>query len=487
MSENKLTPITLEEYAVIRARHKREHFVLMPHVRLIFYYLTLCAAGLLPDGKKNLLINIPPRHGKTECIIIFMEWLFGQVPDSEWIYASATLDLAKKSLVQIRNTMQEPWYKELFPASRLDGAMQARYFETANGGSAYAVGAGGTIIGYGAGKTREGFGGALVVDDPLKPKAATSSTKTEIENAIEDYTDTFKTRRNSDDTPTIMIMQRLHPEDPAGYVLKNEATDWYHLKIDIWVDEIEGGEMIWPGRYDPKELMVEKEVNPFKYYGQYRQIPTTPGGTILKSEWWNYYTDLEDIVRRCDLILIFGDTANKKEEHNDWSVFQVWGFEGAKRAYLLDQLRGKWEFPELIVAADTIWNKWQDHPLGKNARMMFVEDKASGTQLVQFEKENIPIEPWVPDEFDAPNDKPSRVQNAAFMVFGNQVWLPDPDMEIDGTQPFSWVNEFVEEASLFRQDDTHSHDDMVDVFTLATLTWRAMGGGYTLPNGDSKE
>jgi predicted phage terminase large subunit-like protein len=276
-----------------------------------------------------------------------------------------------------------------------------------------------------------------------------------------------------------MIMQRLHPDDPAGYVLKNEKHDWHYIKIPVFT---EAGELIWPGRISADELRTEKEVNPFKYYGQYMQEPTTPGGTILKEEWWNYYTDLEEIVRRCDFILVFGDTAMKKKEANDYSVFQVWGFEGSKRAYLLDQLRGKWEFPELIVASNTIWNKWQDHPLGKNAKLMFVEDKASGTQLIQFEKEKIPIEPWVPEDYDSPKDKPSRVQNAAFMVYGDQVWLPDPDIE--GNE---WVKDFVEECSLFRQDDTHSHDDQVDVFTMATLTWRSMGGGFVLPDNDSKD
>lgn len=487
MSENKQKPLTLERYAELRAKNKGDHFVLMPHIRLIFYYLTLAFIGMLPDGKRNLLINIPPRHGKTECIIIFIEWAHGQLPDCEWIYAANVLGLSQKSLVKVRNTIQEKWYQELFPACRLSGAGQARFFETVTGGVFYAVGAGGTIIGYGSGKTRPGFGGAFIIDDPLKPKAATASTKTEIENAIEDYTDTFKTRRNSDTTPIIMIMQRLHPEDPAGYVLKHESDDWYHLKIDIWVDEIEGGKMIWPGRYDPKELLEEKEVNPFKYWGQYRQVPTTPGGTILKSEWWNYYTDFEDVIKRCDFIFIVGDTANKKAEANDFSVFQVWGFEAGKRAYLLDQLRGKWEFPELMVAANTIWDKWQGHPLGKDARCMFIEDKASGTQLVQMEKQNIPIEPWVPSEFDSPDDKASQVQNAAFMVYGNQVWLPDPDIVMDGSTPFLWVNDLVEEAAMFRQDDTHSFDDMVDTLAKALLTWRSMGGGYVLPNEDSKE
>ena len=471
--------ISLEEYAVIRAKEQKQHFVVMDHIREMFYYLELCFIGDLPGGKKNLLINIPPRHAKTETVRIFIEWVTGRLPDCEWIYASNVLDLSKKSTTAIRTTMQAPWYQEMFPACILQGSLQQRYFETSLGGCVYAVGAGGTIIGYGAGKTRPGFGGAFIIDDPLKPKDATAASKIEIMNAQVDYTDTFKTRRNSDHTPIIEIMQRLHPEDPAGYVLKNEPDDWYHLKIPIFKED---GSMIWPGRISEKELLTEKEVNPFKFYGQYMQEPTTPGGTIIKEKWWNYFSDIEEVVGRCNWIAVFGDTAMKKEEANDYSVFQVWGFEGIKRAYLLDQLRGKWEFPELILAANAIWNKWQDHPLGKNAKMMFVEDKASGTQLVQFEKQSFPIEPWVPDEYDAPNDKPSRVQNAAFMVFGDQVWLPNPD-EIEGME---WVEEFVEEASLFRQDDTHSHDDMVDTFTMAVLTWRSMGGGYVYKEAEKE-
>jgi predicted phage terminase large subunit-like protein len=220
-----------------------------------------------------------------------------------------------------------------------------------------------------------------------------------------------------------------------------------------------------------------KEVDPFTFWSQYQQMPILPGGGIIKDDWWCYYDDIEEVVKRCSFIGIFADTAYKKTDAADYTVFQVWGFEGIKRAYLLEQVRAKYDFPELMQAANAIWNKWQNHPLGKNARMMFVEDKASGQSLVQSLGQAIGknvVEGWLPSEYDAPDDKVSKAKEMAWLVYGGTVWLPNPDT-IESAKFID--DEYLPEWREFREDDGHKHDDQIDASTMAVLTWRSMGGG----------
>jgi len=208
-----------------------------------------------------------------------------------------------------------------------------------------------------------------------------------------------------------------------------------------------------------------------------------PGGGIIKDSWWNYYDSLEEVVNKSSFIGIFADTAYKKTDAADYTVFQVWGFDGIKNAFLLEQVRAKFSFPELLEAAKAIWAKWQDHPLGKNARMMYVEDKASGQSLVQSLEDvlkDAPVEAWVPAEYNAPDDKVSKAKEMAWLVYGGNVWLPNPET-VKGAEFID--DEYLPEWREFREDDGHNHDDQIDASTMATLTWRSMGGGL----GNSKD
>lgn len=466
--------IDLATYGKAKGIKTRTPYEIRSHVAEICKYFMLAMAGALPDGKRNLAITIPPRHSKSMTANNFIEMAMGLLPDCEFILVSYAKELAVRNAVSIRNTMYQDWYKDMFPHCRIDPKTASRMdnFATTEGGKVYASGNDGTITGFGAGKTRKGFGGAIVIDDPIKPKDAKSETMRQ--SVIDFYNGTLKSRRNSDHTPIILIMQRVHQEDLVGYITKTEPEDWYVLDIPAYDEQTDT--VLWPERVSKKDLMKLKEFDPFTYYSQYQQRPIIPGGSIVKEEWWNFYDDLEEVVKRCSFIGIFGDTACKDTDSSDYSVFQTWGFEGSKHAYLLDQHRGKWIYPDLVKNAQIMWDKWQGHPLGNDARLMFVEDKSSGIGLVQtLNNLDIPTEGWKPGDYDAPDNKVAKAKEASFMIFGGKVWLPNPDT----ISSAAWVdNEYLPEWAAFSEDMSHKHDDQVDPTAMALLTWKDMGGGF---------
>ena len=260
--------------------------------------LELLIAGQLPGGKRNLLITIPPRFGKTGMVSEeFPAYCLGHLPDCEFILTSYGKPLARKNAARCKQIMNTEWYRKMFPVTEIvskrgsDGADD--HYTTTAGGCVYATGAGGPIIGFGAGKLRDGFGGAFIIDDPVKAREARSSVVRE--NTIHWYLEDAKTRRNSDHTPMIIIAQRLHPDDLAGYVLTNEPDEWHHYSIPALQDDDTAA---WEERKGTADLLAMRDVDPFTFYTQYQQQPISPGGQVLKEKWWKTYDDLAEVMRK---------------------------------------------------------------------------------------------------------------------------------------------------------------------------------------------
>ena len=177
---------------------------------------------------KRLIINVPPRYGKTELLIHFVAWTMSINPDSNYIYVSYSHSLAKKQTQTIRSFMQMPHYRKIFGVELRDDTSAKDNFETKQGGSVYAAGAGGTITGRGAGiKSHDGFGGCIVIDDIHKPDEVSSDT---IREGINDwYYNTLQSRINSPNTPVIFIGQRLHEDDLAAHLIN--SGEWKTLII----------------------------------------------------------------------------------------------------------------------------------------------------------------------------------------------------------------------------------------------------------------
>lgn len=231
---------------------------------------------------KRLIINIPPRSGKTELSVVnFMAWALGKFPDSEFIYTSYSARLASNFSWQTRELVQNPEYQRIFPLCRLRDDSKARdEWRTTAGGIVYSVGAGGTITGYGAGKSRPGFAGCLILDDPHKADEASSDVIRE--GVLEWFQTTLESRKNSPETPIIVIMQRLHERDMAGWLLSGgNGEQWEHLCCAAIT---ESGESLWPEKWSIEDLRRMEQAAPYVFAGQYLQRPAPPEGGIIKPD-----------------------------------------------------------------------------------------------------------------------------------------------------------------------------------------------------------
>jgi len=231
---------------------------------------------------KRLIINIPPRYSKTELAVInFMAWCFGKAPDSEFIHVSYSATLAANNAFQTRNLVQEEAYKRVFPDFALRDDSKAKDdWRTAKGGVCYSQGTGGTITGFGAGKFRDSFGGAIIIDDPHKASEARSDTIRK--GVIEWFQNTLESRTNSPDTPIIVIMQRLHEEDLAGWLLDGgNGEEWQHLCLSAIQDD---GTALWPAKHTIETLNRMELAAPYVFAGQYRQQPSPPAGGFFKPD-----------------------------------------------------------------------------------------------------------------------------------------------------------------------------------------------------------
>lgn len=239
---------------------------------------------------KRLVINVPPRYSKTELAVVnFIAWCFGKVPDAEFIHASYSGTLAGNNSANVRELVQHHAYADIFPATRISSDAKAHWTTTA-GGVMYAAGAGGSITGFGAGKHRPGFGGAIVVDDPHKADEATSDVIRQ--GVIDWFQNTLESRKNGPDTPIIVIMQRLHEKDLAGWLLGDRKPGgppvpggngevWEHLCLSVWNDD---DTPLWPEKHSADELRRMEAAAQYMFAGQYRQRPAPPSGGVIKAD-----------------------------------------------------------------------------------------------------------------------------------------------------------------------------------------------------------
>lgn len=386
----------------------------------------------------RLIINIPPRAGKTEIAVInFIAWCMGNWPDSEFIHPSYSGRLATNNTFNVRSVMQHEDFAKIFgaPVFRHDSNAKNE-FRTEQGGIVYATGSDGTITGYGAGKMRESFGGAIIIDDPHKAGEANSDTRRQ--NVLDWFSTTIESRKNRPDTPIIIIMQRLHENDLSGFLLGGgNGEEWENLVIDAEQD----GESFWERQFPWDELKRMEKADSYRYAGQYRQTPAPIGGGIFKNHWWNYYDALPKLKYR----FIVADTAQKIKTQNDYSVLQCWGESEKGQAVMIDQLRGKWEAPELLQQARAFWNKHKQDS-SSALRSFDIEDKSSGTGLIQtLKREGIPV-----IGIQRATDKVSRAFDVAPSIESGNVLLP---------RHASFLSDYMLE---FEQFPNGSHDDQVD-------------------------
>jgi predicted phage terminase large subunit-like protein len=422
-----------------------QRFQVAPHHIQIAEALTRVAAG----ETTRLIINIPPRYGKTELAVkMFVAWIIANNPRAKSIHLSYSDELAMDNSSAIRELVKHEEFQRLFPTALKTDSDSKKKWYTAQGGGLYATAAGGAITGFGAGlldrvpdgtgSPADGFGGVIVIDDPLKPDDAFSEARRAQVNRR--FNNTIASRTNSQETPIIVIMQRLHEEDMTGYLLGGGSGEpWEHICLPA----IAGDAPLWPEKHTLDRLRAMEAADAYTFAGQYMQRPAPLGGGLFRDDWWRYYTALPKLDWRA----IYVDTAQKTGEKNDYTVLQCWGRSYAGQAVLVDQLRGKWEAPELLTQARAFWNKHKVAPREQGVlRAMKIEDKVSGTGLIQtLRREGVPVV-GIPRD----RDKYTRAMDGSPLVESGNVLLP---------QNAPWLSGYLAEFSAFPNG---AHDDQID-------------------------
>lgn len=416
-------------------------------------------------GKQpRLIIQAPPRSGKSELFSRrFPAWAFGQNPNLQMIAASYSADLSSRMNRDVQRIIDSEEYAGVFPETSFSSNTSAsinsqknirnsEIFEIAGyAGSYRSAGVGGGITGMGA--------DIAIIDDPVKD-AKEANSQTYRDSVWDWYTSTFYTRL-SPKSGILLGMTRWHEDDLAGRLLadmKNGGDQWRVVSFPAIAEEDEQyrkeGDALHPERYDLTHLTkIKKAVGSQAWNALYQQRPSSKGGDVIKRAWFKRYSVLP-LMRR---VIIAGDTAQKVKQHNDFSVFIVAGIGIDGGLYIIDLIRGKWEAPELERKLEDIWNKYR---ASHKAQSVYIEDKSSGTGLIQSiqRKRNIPIKGV---QVDA--DKYTRVLGIQGFIESGYVFLPD------GAE---WVEDFLSECEKFTATDSHKHDDMVDslVHTINELT-----------------
>ena len=436
-----------------------------------------CFQKVLENEFKRLNINIPPRSAKTTLAIYFIVYTWLLNPRANFIYTSFSQELLSDISRKLAIILENPVFKAMYPQVQTQSqeitedpideywkeyifkstgknVYTSRKIITYAGGVCLFSAMGAQITGFGAGQRKPGYTGALIIDDANKPSEMRHQKYRS--SIIQFYEETLLNRLNHSDVPIINIQQRLHVEDLSA-VLKEKYG--FEPIIKPLLDE--NGVCQIPSQYTP-ERIKELQANNYVFQAQFQQQPIILGGQVIKRAYFRYYNTAQKYNYK--RILIAADTAMKTKEHNDYSVFIAGGVTDNNVLHILDLLRGKWEAPELEKMAVMIWNKFKrDEHTGLMCNGLYVEDKASGTGLIQGLKSKYGIPVF---GVQASTDKLTRVENVLPYIEAGQVYLPE-------NENYSFNPDLLAECESFSRDMSHLHDDQVDA--LAHLVQEAIG------------
>jgi predicted phage terminase large subunit-like protein len=425
----------------------RTEFTYAPYIEVLTTYLERCSRGC----HRRLIFLLPPRSLKSLLVsVCFSAWLMGRNPSEKIICACYGQELADKLAMDCRMIMNSPWYQRVFPQTRLS-TQGLSGLVTSHNGSRIATSVGGALTGMGA--------NFIFVDDAIKPGDSLSDVKRN--NANEWFRNTLYSRQDDPQGSSIVVvMQRVHEDDLVGRLL--ESDSWEVVRFPAIAEEDEAhiietpygnrrferkaGEALNPGRESVEALMDRRRVcGEYIWASQYQQHPAPLGGGLTKSEWFRTYNPLETPI--FEYIFQCWDTANKESDSNDYSVCTTWGIYQGK-IFLMGVLRERMEFPKLKRAI-------VDHAQLFNARYILIEDKASGTALIQD---------LIHDGVRGVTAYTPKMKKYDRML-GVTPWIENGFVYTPEKAP--WLAEYLHELTTF---PSSKFDDQVDA-TSAALEW----------------
>jgi predicted phage terminase large subunit-like protein len=414
---------------------------------------------------KRLIINMPPRHTKSEfASYLLPAWFLGKFPHKKVIQASNTGELAVGFGRKVRNLVDSEVYSSIFPnlALQADSKAAGRW-NTSKGGDYFAIGVGGTVTGKGA--------DVLIIDDPhSEQEAAMAASNPDIYDKVFEWYTSGPRQRLQPGGAIVVVMTRWAQRDLTGQVLKSAAQrsgeEWEVIEFPAILPS---GKPLWPQFWSLAELEALREELPnSKWQAQYQQNPVGNESAIVKRDWWKWWE--KDDPPRCDYILQSWDTAFEKTQRADYSAGTTWGIfdceedNFAPNIILLNTYKKRVEFPELKRDVMREYTEYEPDSL-------IVEKKASGAPLIyDLRAMGIPVQEYTPSKGQ---DKIARLNSVSDIIASGKVWVPRT----------RWAEELVDEIAAFPSGE---HDDLVDATTLALMRFR-QGGFLRLPSDEPEE
>jgi predicted phage terminase large subunit-like protein len=417
------------------------------HLEAIAHALERVVAG----DTKRLIILMPPRNLKSICASVALPaWLLGRDPTRQIICVSYSAELAAKHARDCRAVMMAPWFQNAFPSSRIDPGKSAEAeFMTTQRGVRLATSIGGTLTGRG--------GDILIIDDPMKPADAQSETRRL--DCQQWFTNTLLSRLDDKvNGAIVVVMQRLHLDDLAGYLLAQEGWEVLSLPAIADVEQIvpigsdkahhrRVGEILHPER-EPREVLeqLRKDMGSYNFSAQYQQAPVPVGGNMIHWEWFGFCSD--PLPRPESAIIVQSwDTASTTSDLASYSVGITAQVDRNGTIHVLDVVRGRWQFPDLVRE---IRKAAECH----RPKSILIEDQASGTGVQQsLKRDGFPVVPIKPK-----GDKAMRMHGHTPTVEAGKVLLK---------KDAPWLDDFRSEVLAFPHG---KHDDQIDALSQL-MTW----------------
>jgi predicted phage terminase large subunit-like protein len=414
----------------------------------------------IADGKlKRLIINMPPRHTKSEFASNMLPaWFLGKFPEKKVIQCSNTAELAVGFGRKVRNLVGSEQYSKIFPnvSLRADSKAAGRW-ATSHGGDYFAIGVGGTVTGKGA--------DLLIIDDPhSEQEAKLAQGDPSVFDSVYEWYTSGPRQRLQPGGVIIVVMTRWSDKDLTGKLLKND-TEWDIVQLPAILPS---GNALWPEFWDISELLALKEELPvYKWNAQYQQTPTGEEGALIKRDWWQIWE--RDRPPKCDFIIQSWDTAFTKSQRADYSACTTWGIFNLDEdpenvnIIMLDAWKDKLEFPDLKDTAKRFYDEWQPDAC-------IIEAKAAGAPLIfELRRMGVMVSDYTPTRG---NDKFVRINSVTDLFRSGRVWAPET----------KWADEVIEEMARFPNAE---HDDLVDSTVQALIRFRQ--GGFLRLDSDEED
>jgi predicted phage terminase large subunit-like protein len=426
--------------------HMWPEFICGRHHKIFAEKLNKVASGEI----KRLIVNMPPRHTKSEfASTFFPSFIMGKKPKMKIMQTTHTGELAVRFGRKVRNLMDQKEYKEVFPEVKLQADNKsAGRWETNKGGEYFAAGVGGAVTGRGA--------DLLIIDDPHSEQDAMSPNA--LESAWEWYTSGPRQRLQPGGA-IVLVMTRWSSIDLTAELLDSQkealADQWEMIEFPAIFPETENP--LWPEFWPKDELLkVKSSIPGIKWNAQWMQNPTAEEGAIIKRDWWQRWKHKS--IPPVKYIMQSYDTAFSKKQTADFSAISTWGvFKPSEDSpdclILLDCQKGRWDFPELKEIAMREYTYWE-------CDMVLIEAKASGTPLTQeLRRMGIPVVNYSPTRG---HDKHSRMHSVAPIFESGMVYAPNK----------TFAEDMIEECASF---PFGANDDLCDTMTQALMRFREGG------------